>query len=60
MPGAAIRLDAELMSKGPQRQSESQSHISMVELRGLETLTFSLRRPDTQAKELLRRMLFGA
>ena len=25
MPGAAIRLDAELMSKGPQRPSDSHS-----------------------------------
>ena len=31
-----------------------------MELRGFEPLTFSLRRPDTQANELLRRLLVGA
>jgi hypothetical protein len=34
--------------------------LYVVELRGLEPLTFSLRRPDTRANKLLRRLLVGA
>jgi hypothetical protein len=34
--------------------------LCKVELRGFEPLTFSLRRPDTEAYELLRGLLLGA